>query len=255
AAAAVALAAAARAETFQAAAGQAALAHAQRTELGQRAEDLRERLQVLAPETQRLQTEIQAAEERQQELLMHMKENKELLDGLKKRRAETRKQEGYLTSDLLRADGVYASKLADEDESKQRAEASRALAHAVAEVASNFKPNGGTLTCWWPAYPAAHNLNFQAAQAAVRVAVAFRCVLLGIDSLSVRQEDFAKAEPCRGAREWSLGIGRVLNSETWVANLLEKRGVAGGSWRAAAVLPQHPQPMEHVLQVAPAFAW
>ncbi|CAE8635834.1 unnamed protein product, partial [Polarella glacialis] len=139
AAAAVALAAAARAETFQAAAGQAALAHAQRTELGQRAEDLRERLQVLAPETQRLQTEIQAAEERQQELLMHMKENKELLDGLKKRRAETRKQEGYLTSDLLRADGVYASKLADEDESKQRAEASRALAHAVAEVASNFK--------------------------------------------------------------------------------------------------------------------
>ncbi|CAE8652500.1 unnamed protein product, partial [Polarella glacialis] len=122
AAAAVALAAAARAETFQAAAGQAALAHAQRTELGQRAEDLRERLQVLAPETQRLQTEIQAAEERQQELLMHMKENKELLDGLKKRRAETRKQEGYLTSDLLRADGVYASKLADEDESKQRAE-------------------------------------------------------------------------------------------------------------------------------------
>ncbi|CAE7788054.1 unnamed protein product, partial [Symbiodinium microadriaticum] len=100
---------------------------------------VKERLAVLTPELAAVQDELEAAEEAHRELMRQLKQNKEHLDTLRKKRDEGRKQEEHLRSSLQRTEQRLANQLASEDAVRQRTEASQALAYAVADVAANLK--------------------------------------------------------------------------------------------------------------------
>ncbi|OLP95362.1 hypothetical protein AK812_SmicGene22522 [Symbiodinium microadriaticum] len=95
---------------------------------------VKERLAVLTPELAAVQDELEAAEEAgtehtaHRELMRQLKQNKEHLDTLRKKRDEGRKQEEHLRSSLQRTEQRLANQLASE-----------ALAYAVADVAANLK--------------------------------------------------------------------------------------------------------------------
>merc|ERR1740129_2650446 len=113
-------------------------AEERRRDLGSRAEELRSQLADLEPVGQQLQREIEEAETMHRELLQQLGQLVERIEVLHRQQAAASKQEGQLREELLRAEGLCATKLAAEDKQRQRSDSARALAASVSHFAASL---------------------------------------------------------------------------------------------------------------------
>jgi hypothetical protein len=109
-----------------------------RHDLGGRAESLQGQLSEVDPAAAQIQREIEEAETMQRELLRQVGQLSERLQELRRRRAEGQKQEERLNAELHKVEDLFAAKLAAEDLARQQIESARALATAVADLASGY---------------------------------------------------------------------------------------------------------------------